>query len=242
LPSHDFADVASVLVTAPRRRAHDLARRPDLRPASPLEAGARSVGRTAPAPDPDVAHSGSRLHQQQDPEPGRVEHGDPGVSLGTYATVLPGPMGRAVAPGVRHRRAAQAASLPAASENPVRVFRSAPFVNGNTDDVAATPLSGPTSPVRWLLSKASLLAFTLLPTLDAVVLFHAHLDHSGALAVLAHHGYRGPLCDASDARSVRADARGRGQHPGTRCPPHRAADRTRSCAGAGLAALRSSPR
>lgn len=41
-----------------------LARRPDLRPASPLEAGARSVGRSAPAPEPDVAHGGARLHQQ----------------------------------------------------------------------------------------------------------------------------------------------------------------------------------
>jgi predicted metal-dependent RNase len=29
--------------------------------------------------------------------------------------------------------------------------------------------------------------------LDAVVLFHAHLDHSGASPVLAHHGYRGPI-------------------------------------------------
>ena len=29
--------------------------------------------------------------------------------------------------------------------------------------------------------------------LDAVVLSHAHLDHSGALPVLAQHGYRGPI-------------------------------------------------
>ena len=29
--------------------------------------------------------------------------------------------------------------------------------------------------------------------LDAVVLSHAHLDHSGALPVLARHGYRGPI-------------------------------------------------
>lgn len=29
--------------------------------------------------------------------------------------------------------------------------------------------------------------------LDAVVLSHAHLDHSGALPVLAHRGYRGPI-------------------------------------------------
>ena len=55
--------------------------------------------------------------------------------------------------------------------------------------------------------------------LDAVVLSHAHLDHSGALPVLAHHGYRGPiyatpatrdLCAPmlEDAASIqRADAR-----------------------------------
>src|SRR5690348_12422393 len=30
-------------------------------------------------------------------------------------------------------------------------------------------------------------------SLDAVVLSHAHLDHSGALPVLARHGYRGPI-------------------------------------------------
>ena len=55
--------------------------------------------------------------------------------------------------------------------------------------------------------------------LDAVVLSHAHLDHSGALPVLAHQGYRGPiyatpatrdLCAPmlEDAASIqRADAR-----------------------------------
>jgi Cft2 family RNA processing exonuclease len=29
--------------------------------------------------------------------------------------------------------------------------------------------------------------------LDAVVLSHAHLDHSGALPILAQRGYRGPI-------------------------------------------------
>lgn len=39
-------------------------------------------------------------------------------------------------------------------------------------------------------------------TLDAVVLSHAHLDHSGALPVLAHHGYAGPIYTTPATRDL----------------------------------------
>src|SRR5512140_3139334 len=38
--------------------------------------------------------------------------------------------------------------------------------------------------------------------LDAVVLSHAHLDHSGALPVLAHPGYRGPIYTTPATRDL----------------------------------------
>lgn len=38
--------------------------------------------------------------------------------------------------------------------------------------------------------------------LDAVVLSHAHLDHSGALPVLAHRGYRGPIYTTPATRDL----------------------------------------
>ena len=38
--------------------------------------------------------------------------------------------------------------------------------------------------------------------IDAVVLSHAHLDHSGALPVLAHHGYAGPIYTTPATRDL----------------------------------------
>lgn len=38
--------------------------------------------------------------------------------------------------------------------------------------------------------------------LDAVVLSHAHIDHSGALPVLAHRGYRGPIYTTPATRDL----------------------------------------
>jgi metallo-beta-lactamase family protein len=59
--------------------------------------------------------------------------------------------------------------------------------------------------------------------LDAVVLSHAHLDHSGALPVLAHHGYRGPIYATPATRDLCTDARGRCEHPARRRSSHRSA-------------------
>ena len=63
-------------------------------------------------------------------------------------------------------------------------------------------------------------------TLDAVVLSHAHIDHSGALPLLVPERLRGAdVRDARDARSRGADAARRGDDSGGRRAPHRAPDR-----------------
>ena len=61
------------------------------------------------------------------------------------------------------------------------------------------------------------LAGKAMPGLNAVVLSHAHIDHSGDLPLLAKQGYRGPIYTTpGDHRPVRADAEGQRAHPGER--------------------------
>ena len=54
--------------------------------------------------------------------------------------------------------------------------------------------------------------------LNAVVLSHAHIDHSGNLPLLAKQGYRGPIYTTPcDGGSVREDAEGQRAYSGVGC-------------------------
>ena len=84
------------------------------------------------------------------------------------------------------------------------------------------------------------MALSLRPAdIDAVLLTHAHIDHSGLLPKLVREGFRGPIYgDARHDRPLLLHASRRGQHPGMEV----AALNRRNAARGGPRSRRSTPR